>query len=612
VALESEVRFLRGYLKACGLRPPESLSQPGAAERQAPAALEVGKVEIPVPARPAFSPPPPELLLKRRVVTAARWGGAEEFGAARLMTAVADNYPDGTPATFRVYRRDVEEPVAVVTASVRDGRVQAVWGHGDLADLPAPSSGDVELYFDVEVDREHGSRSKVATRAQWIGGAAPAPVEEAVPEAPRPRARALSGAQWSTSSARVKEPVDLYAAADGFADATPARIEIYAEDDEEPLEWIDAAVQNGAIQASWETPLMAADQSLEFVVRIEGFMARSDRMDVRGDPGRRRGPRGRRADDLAERVRPPTRPPLAPPDNPPPLPPPPPPPTPLTVPEATKAPAAPPTEAAEAEPLAADPPTRIYIGPLPTEPSPAAAATTPLRSRPAPLPAAAPPPQPADGLPDDTNSTTEYSRDAILAAMAKLGPAPAPASAPAPAATTATATTTAAATATSTATPTAPAAATAPAPTTATTTATPPAAPATRPVPPAPATRLAPPAPATRPVPPAPATRPAAPAPSTRPAAPALATPAATDVPEGATTQFSRDAIRQALGLPQTPAPEPPEPPAGAGAMDEDADTPPDAGDADLADGDDDDSEDNEGREGTKFYKPPTAPPKKR
>jgi hypothetical protein len=46
--------------------------------------------------------------------------------------------------------------------------------------------------------------------------------------------------------------------------------------------------------------------------------------------------------------------------------------------------------------------------------------------------------------------------------------------------------------------------------------------------------------------------------------------------------------------------------------MDEDADTPPDAGDADLADGDDDDSEDNEGREGTKFYKPPTAPPKKR
>jgi len=123
-----------------------------------------------------------------------------------------------------------------------------------------------------------------------------------------------------------------------------------------------------------------------------------------------------------------------------------------------------------------------------------------------------------EALPDDTDSTTEYSRDAILAAMAKLG-------------------------------------------------------------------------------------------------APPGAPTAVPDLPEGATTQFSRDAIRQALGLPQTPAPQPPSPPATDGAtpvsMEDDADTPPDA----LGDDDHDDDEvdeDNEGREGTKFYKRPVAPPKKK
>jgi len=169
--LESEIKGLRGYLKACGIKPPESLSAPELAEA-APAVVLAGvAVPKPDPDRPAFSPPPPELMRHVQVVTRARWGMplAVASGEAHRLTAVADGYPREEPAVVRVFRRDLEFPLATLATLVENSRVEVIWEHGDLAAMAAPEEGDVEVFFEVEVDGRKTS-SPVVTRAELLAG----------------------------------------------------------------------------------------------------------------------------------------------------------------------------------------------------------------------------------------------------------------------------------------------------------------------------------------------------------------------------------------------------------------------------------------------------------
>jgi hypothetical protein len=165
--LESEIKNLRGYLKACGIKPPDALSAPEFLETAPVVVLEGASGDV--RAREAFSPPPPELFRHVQVVTGAQWGPAASSptGPARLLRAVADGFPPETPGVIRVFRRDLDFPLATLPTLVEEGRVEALWEHGDLSLMAAPEEGDIELYFEVEVS-ERKTASPIVLRARLL------------------------------------------------------------------------------------------------------------------------------------------------------------------------------------------------------------------------------------------------------------------------------------------------------------------------------------------------------------------------------------------------------------------------------------------------------------
>lgn len=110
--------------------------------------------------------------------------------------------------------------------------------------------------------------------------------------------RALTSARWSVPSARGHELVDIHAIADGWPDGALAEVFVYLAGDDRPLATLEAPVRGGEVNVEWETPAIGAEAlDLDFVVRLDGRRTVSDRLRVEPGEGRRRGARGRRETD---------------------------------------------------------------------------------------------------------------------------------------------------------------------------------------------------------------------------------------------------------------------------------------------------------------------------
>ncbi len=420
-ALERTVEQLRGQvqditqllvsrhllMEAAGpASPPPPGPRPGEATPSAPAAP---------PGRGAAMPSlPPPRAAGVRALTAARWSArAIAPGDSVDLYALADGFPESAEAAVSIRVLGEDAPLAELRARVKNGAVQARW--------EAPDTGGEELHLDFTVRLGHhrttSDRLRVRVRGEGdpVGDRPPAPVPT------------LSLARWSTSAARVGEPIQLQVIAAGFADDTLSSIEILVEDETEPLARLSDTVRAGVVDATWVVTDAARGRALTFVVRVGDQSVRSEPLAVGSEVGRRREVGGRRTDDRAP------SPPLAPVES-----------SPETDPRLAAAPqfrpepqpAATPPEPRPERPLEGEP--RAMVTPAVRAELPEETASTTSYTRDAILGAlaklptasgAAPAPPPVDpppasaappALPDDTGETTEYSREAILAAITKL------------------------------------------------------------------------------------------------------------------------------------------------------------------------------------------------
>lgn len=172
---------------------------------------------------------PGEYTVVLKEIEHAVWARARAAADDELkVIARTSGYPDGTPATVKLYRERIEsagDEIAVVQAEV----------HGDVIEATLRWDGTADPH--AEHDADEGGRIGLIAEVSLDGGKVWAKTQRALQLEPR----ALRSVAWSSARAGVGEMVEIVVEAPGHAPHEQVALELWR------LDWIEGDTKVGDI-----------------------------------------------------------------------------------------------------------------------------------------------------------------------------------------------------------------------------------------------------------------------------------------------------------------------------------------------------------------------------